>query len=200
MITKQWRRGMKVDGFTKRTETKQRAILDAAKSLMGEKQSRFTISELARSASVSPVSIYNYFGSKEQVVLQVLTRLTEDEMGWIDERIGEHIPFEELLIEILRRKIESAALFDDAVLSILTADPSWQQLAARGYAAFRSLIEYGKTTGAIDPDVSTDAYLRYVRLMQQAVLSDPDFTSHEMTETMQEYFHFFLHGIMRRSD
>lgn len=188
---------MKVDGFTKRTETKQRAILDAAKSLMREKQSRFTITELARSASVSPVSIYNYFGSKEQVVLHVLSRLTEEEMGWIDQRIEQYIPFEELLIEILKRKIDSAVLFDDTVLSIVTADPSWQQLAARGYAAFRSLIEYGKTTGAIDPTVSTDAYLRYVRLMQQAILSDPELSTNQMTDSMQEYFHFFLHGIMR---
>ncbi len=189
-----------MDGFTKRTEEKRRAILEAARTLMTKEQSRFTINELARAASVSPVSIYNYFGSKEQVILHVLTHLTEQEMNWIEQRIEEQIPFEQLLIDILRRKIESAGMFDDTVLTIVTTDPSWQQLAARGYAAFRNLIEYGKMTGAVDPDTSTDAYLRYVQLMQQAILSDPQLSTAQMTDTMREHFHFFLHGIMRKNN
>lgn len=70
------------------------------------------------------------------------------------------------------------------------ADASWQQLAGRGYAAFRQLIEYGKTSGAIDPELSTDTYLRYVQLVQQAILSDPSLSTSSMTESMQDYFRF----------
>lgn len=186
-----------MDGFTKRTEEKREAILTAAKTLMQQKQSRFTINELARAASVSPVSIYNYFGSKEQVILHVLTRLTEREMDWIEHEIERDAPFDTLLLDILKRKIESAVLFDDAVLATVTSDPTWHELAARGYAAFRQLIEYGKMSGAIDSNISTDAYLRYVQLMQQAILSDPELSMTQMTETMHEYFHFFLHGILK---
>lgn len=91
---------------------------------MQQKQSRFTINELARAASVSPVSIYNYFGSKEQVILLVLTRLTEREMDWIEHEIERDAPFDTLLLDILKRKIESAVLFDDAVLATVTSDPS----------------------------------------------------------------------------
>ncbi|MCT4782082.1 MULTISPECIES: TetR/AcrR family transcriptional regulator [Exiguobacterium] len=189
-----------MDGFIKRTEEKREAILLAAHTLMRQKQSRFTISELARAASVSPVSIYNYFGSKEQVILLVLTRLTESEMGWIERQIERHVPFDVLLIDILKRKIDTAILFDDTVLATVTSDPSWHELAARGYAAFRQLIEYGKTSGAIEATVSTDAYLRYVQLMQQAILSDPALSTAHMTETMNEYYHFFLHGIMKKND
>ncbi|MFN3366173.1 MAG: TetR/AcrR family transcriptional regulator [Exiguobacterium mexicanum] len=187
-----------MDGFTKRTETKRRAILDAAFRLMNEKQSRFTVSELARAASVSPVSIYNYFGSKEQVIVAVLTEMTEEQMGWIESQIADHVPFDQLLIEILSRKIETAGLFDETITTMIQADASWQQLAGRGYAAFRQLIEYGKTSGAIDPELSTDSYLRYVQLVQQAILSDPSFPSGDMSSLMQDYFHFFLNGIMSR--
>lgn len=52
-------------------------------------------------------------------------------------------------------------------------------------------------SGAIDSNISTDAYLRYVQLMQQAILSDPELSMTQMTETMHEYFHFFLHGILK---
>ncbi|KGI85329.1 TetR/AcrR family transcriptional regulator [Exiguobacterium sp. s5] len=187
-----------MDGFTKRTETKRRAILDAAFRLMNEKQSRFTVSELARAASVSPVSIYNYFGSKEQVIVAVLTEMTEEQMGWIESQIADTVPFDQLLIEILSRKIETAGLFDETITSMIQADASWQQLAGRGYAAFRQLIEYGKTSGAIDPELSTDSYLRYVQLVQQAILSDPSLSTSPMTDSMQDYFRFFLHGIIRK--
>jgi AcrR family transcriptional regulator len=187
-----------MDGFTKRTETKRRAILDAAVRLMAVKQSRFTVSELARAASVSPVSIYNYFGSKEQVIIAVLTEMTEEQMGWIESQIADHVPFDQLLIEILSRKIETAGLFDETITTMIQADASWQQLAGRGYAAFRQLIEYGKTSGAIDPELSTDSYLRYVQLVQQAILSDPSLSTSPMTDSMQDYFRFFLHGIIRK--
>ncbi|MDL5376063.1 hypothetical protein QR695_03455 [Exiguobacterium mexicanum] len=82
--------------------------------------------------------------------------------------------------------------------SMNQADASWQQLAGRGYAAFRQLIEYGKTSGAIDPELSTDSYLRYVQLVQQAILSDPGLFTSPISESMQDYFRFFLHGIIRK--
>lgn len=187
-----------MDGFAKRTEEKQEAILRAAYELMLEKQSRFTISELAKRGSVSPVSIYNYYGSKEQVIVAVLSRMTEDQVTWIEEKIDQHIPFDMLLVDILTRKIETAALFDQTITNMIQADANWESLSAKGYAAFSHLIEYGKQEGAIDSALSTESYLRYVQLMQQAILSDPNFSGGDMKESMQDYFHFFLNGIMRR--
>ncbi|WP_214826305.1 TetR/AcrR family transcriptional regulator [Exiguobacterium algae] len=187
-----------MDGFTKRTEEKQQAILHAAYELMLEKQSRFTISELARKASVSPVSIYNYYGSKEQVILSVISRMTEEQMNWIDEQIQSRVAFEHLIVNILTRKIETAALFDEVITKMIQTDPHWEQLATKGYTAFAHLIEYGKEQGAIDANLSTESYLRYVQLMQQAIMSDPSFSVSDMKVTMKDYFHFFLNGIMRR--
>ncbi|MGY0204433.1 hypothetical protein ACW7EJ_13265, partial [Acinetobacter soli] len=55
------------------------------------------------------------------------------------------------------------------VLATVTSDPSWHELAARGYAAFRQLIEYWKMSGAIDSNISTDAYLRYVQRASRSI-------------------------------
>ena len=187
-----------MDGFAKRTEEKRQAILSAAYDLMTEKQSRFTVSELAKQAHVSPVSIYNYFGSKEQVMVEVLNQMTEEQMNWIDAQLESNAPFETLLVDILKRKIKTAVLFDETVTTMIQQDPNWEQLASRGYASFARLIEYGKQQGAIDATLSTTSYLRYVQLMQQAILSDPHFSIGDMKETMEDYFHFFLNGIIKR--
>lgn len=187
-----------MDGFAKRTEEKRQAILRAAYDLMTEKQSRFTVSELAKQAQVSPVSIYNYFGSKEQVIIEVLQQMTEEQMSWIDEQIESNAPFETLLVDILKRKIKTAVLFDKTITTMIQQDPNWEQLASRGYASFARLIEYGKQKGTIDATLSTTSYLHYVQLMQQAILSDPHFSIGDMKETMEDYFHFFLNGVIKR--
>ncbi|ACQ69079.1 transcriptional regulator, TetR family [Exiguobacterium sp. AT1b] len=187
-----------MDGFAKRTEEKQQAILRAAFDLMTEKQSRFTISELAKRAHVSPVSIYNYFGSKDQVIVEILKQMTEEQMSWIEQAIESNAPFDALLVEILKRKIQTAVLFDETITAMIQQDPNWEHLATRGYTAFAQLIEYGKAQGSIDSTLSTSSYLRYVQFMQQAILSDPQFSIEDMKETMEVYFHFFLNGVMKR--
>ncbi|WP_026826067.1 TetR/AcrR family transcriptional regulator [Exiguobacterium marinum] len=187
-----------MDGFAKRTEEKRQAILSAAFDLMTEKQSRFTVSELAKKAHVSPVSIYNYFGSKEQVIIEVLKQMTEEQMSWIDQKIESNAPFDAILVDILKRKIKTAVLFDETITKTMQQDPNWEQLATRGYTAFARLIEYGKQQGSIDVTLSTTSYLRYVQLMQQAILSDPHFSIGDMKETMEDYFHFFLNGVIKR--
>lgn len=189
-----------MDGFLKRTTEKRQSIIEAALKLMSEKQSRFTISELARTAHVSPVSIYNYFGSKEQVVVAAITQLTDEQLLSIESQIQTNEPFERMIIHILEQKVQSAVLFDETITQMIQKDESFQPLIQKGYIVFEHLIEYGKKTGAIDPSLSTESYLRYVHLMQQAILSDPDFTTQNMKDSMQDYFYFFLNGIMRRND
>ncbi|WP_215141325.1 TetR/AcrR family transcriptional regulator [Exiguobacterium qingdaonense] len=187
-----------MNGFTKRTNEKRQAILRAASDLMARKQSRFTVNELAKQATVSPVSIYNYFGSKEQVIIEVLQLMTEEQMSWIDRAIESNAPFDSLLVDILKRKIKMAVLFDETVTAMIQQDPSWEQLSARGYDSFARLIEYGKQQGRIDATLSTASYLHYVQLIQQAILSDPHFSVGDLKETMEDYFHFFLNGIIKR--
>src|SRR5690625_2379966 len=62
-----------MDGFKKRTEQKKKDILDAALKLVikyGIK--KVSINEIAKDADVSQVTIYNYFGSKDQLIDEVI--------------------------------------------------------------------------------------------------------------------------------
>jgi len=60
------------NGFARRRENKKRDIIAAARRLFfSSTPKNVTIAELAREAKVSQVSIYNFFGSKENVIREV---------------------------------------------------------------------------------------------------------------------------------
>ena len=138
-----------MDGFKKRTAKKRAAILRAVLSLMMEKQSTFTIQDVAMAASVSPVSIYNYFGSKEQLMLAALELSMEEQIEEIDREMSRHCPFEELLRRILMKKIDHAAMFDSVLIDLVTTNEALQHMTKIGYASLLRLIDYGRTEGAM---------------------------------------------------
>nr|WP_314464020.1 TetR/AcrR family transcriptional regulator [uncultured Clostridium sp.] len=68
-----------MNGFEKRRQEKKEAILFAAKELFKlYGYNKVSIAEIAKKASVSQVSIYNFFESKENLKNQLLKTLWED--------------------------------------------------------------------------------------------------------------------------
>lgn len=187
-----------MDGFKKRTAKKRAAILRAVLSLMMEKQSTFTIQDVAMAASVSPVSIYNYFGSKEQLMLAALELSMEEQIEEIDREMSRHCPFEELLRRILMKKIDHAAMFDSVLIDLVTTNEALQRMTKIGYASLLRLIDYGRTEGAIAEDMSNETFLRYVQLLQRAILSDPELSRASVDTMMRDYFQLFFYGIIAR--
>ena len=65
--------------YQKTTEKKQQAIIQAALRLFKDKGFKQTsIKSIAEAAEVSPVSIYNYFGSKDNLVALCVNDLFEE--------------------------------------------------------------------------------------------------------------------------
>jgi TetR/AcrR family transcriptional regulator len=66
-----------------RTVRQARMMLDAAKRLMGQKGDDFTIQELAKEAGVALQTFYNYFTSKDELLLAMIgDLLTESCARW----------------------------------------------------------------------------------------------------------------------
>lgn len=71
-----------MDGFEKRREQKKRNILEAALALFMEYGiQRVSITEIAKKANVSQVTIYTYFESKENLVRLVFKFYVDQSMG-----------------------------------------------------------------------------------------------------------------------
>ena len=74
-----YNRGVHMNKYQKTTEKKKQAIIQAALQLFKEKGFKDTsIKSIAEAAEVSPVSIYNYFGSKDNLVALCVNDLFEE--------------------------------------------------------------------------------------------------------------------------
>src|SRR5665811_191190 len=68
-----------MDGFERRRQQKKDSILKAAKELYKQYgYKKASVAEIAKRASVSQVSIYNFFGSKENLKQELLKKLVND--------------------------------------------------------------------------------------------------------------------------
>ena len=68
-----------MDGYERRRQNKKNAILKAALELFSMYgYNKVSVAEIARKASVSQVSIYNYFNSKENLKQELLIKLMDD--------------------------------------------------------------------------------------------------------------------------
>ena len=102
-----------MDGFTRRKERVKESIMNAALELFhayGFK--KVSINEIAAKANVSPVSIYNHFGSKQDLIKDVLIKVID---GIYDARraiiVDANTSFTEKLHQMLTAKDSDAYYF-----------------------------------------------------------------------------------------
>ena len=120
---------MAMKGFERRKEQKRESILRAALELFqsfGFK--RVSISEIARRAGVSPVTIYNHFGNKQGLIRDTVKSLSQNALENYRTIIRSEKPFNEKLEAIVLNKSEIASQFQGELLqSIIQNDPEIQQ-------------------------------------------------------------------------
>lgn len=187
-----------MDGYQQRTTKKKQAILLATEQLLIEKQSAITIQDIAKQAGVSPVSIYNYFGSKEQVILRSVEDMVDRQLERVDVALQNQDSFANVLEDLLTLKIQSAQMLDAPLIEQIMHAPEFQHWAAQGMRAFENLVQYGKEQGAISEDLSITRFMRYAQVMQDAILADILKENRPLDEAMKDYFEFFLYGLIQR--
>ena len=100
-------------------EEKFESILDSAKKLFGHYSFKKTsIDEIARKARVAKATIYNYFGSKDYVYMEVLRRETDE----IVEKIINSINKESLPPDKLRAFIMAKFRYMSETIDVLNLD------------------------------------------------------------------------------
>lgn len=165
-----------MNGFERRRELKKDAILQAAYALFLERGVKNVgVAELAAQAHVSPVTIYNYFGSKENLVKQVLFAFMDRKMAEAEKLFAGNLPFREKLATLFRFKKEAASEpILDLVRRTYPVDPDMRRLVEEYYQTktipmITGLIEQGKKEGAIPSSFSTEAVLIYLEVLRHGL-------------------------------
>ena len=186
--------------YQKTTEKKKQAIIQAALQLFKEKGFKDTsIKSIAEVAEVSPVSIYNYFGGKDNLVALCVNDLFEEVTQQAEDILNSNLDFKTKLnqaFSLCQEKMSQqiSEYFQDK----LVKEPTFSTLLAKAITVkkrdiYRAYIELGKEEGAIAEDLSTELILN----VMDALNSMGNQLTHSANlETEVEQIHsIFLYGI-----
>jgi len=163
-----------MDGFERRRELKKTEILEASLDLfMVHGVQKVSIAEIAKKANVSQVTIYNYFESKHNLVHETIIFYVDKEWRQAEIVMDSDIPVQEKIKQLIFNKKETAN----------NINPDFYNYFMKEYASGLNYIDdfiqnkaiprmidlfnEGKEQGAIDPDISNDAILFYIHMMQE---------------------------------
>lgn len=184
--------------YENRTNKKKQAIITSAKKLFQEKGfANSSIKEIATEAHVSQVSIYNYFGNKEALVIECVKSIVQDTIGKANELLATNMPYLDKLntaLSLCSTGI-NASLTEYLTTSAI-ADKNFMKLLSDGVFELQkdlylNFIEAGKKEGYIDPSLPTPLILKYVSAINTINISPENYH-----EEIKIFHKLFLHGIL----
>ncbi|WP_071394858.1 TetR/AcrR family transcriptional regulator [Bacillus tuaregi] len=163
-----------MDGFEKRREQKKKDIVEAALALfMKFGIQKVSISEIAKKANVSQVTIYNYFESKDNLVRFVFKFYVDQEWKEQKKLLQSELPFNEKIKKIIFEKGVAVTQINEGFFQDFMKDyASGQSYVEEVYRKealplFLTLFEEGKQQGYIDSAISNESLLYYLQMFQE---------------------------------
>jgi AcrR family transcriptional regulator len=181
-----------------RTANKKAAIMEATINLINEKGFTSTsINQIALQAKVSPVSIYNYFGSKENLVLECIKRIIFENYENARKILKSNLSYEKKLEKALSLcSSEMNTSISEYFSTISLSERNFLKILNEGCkdiqrSLYQDFIEEGKKEKAIDSTIPTETLLKFIDSFNNIQLNPNDLKSE-----MQNLHKLFLHGIL----
>lgn len=158
-------------------------ILDSAFDLFRKEGiDEAKITDIAKKANVSKVSIYNYFGSKEELARQVmfnymdkkaeeLKRLMCSELSFI-EKFDRMVNVEASSVNELTNESNEGLINNNMILSPQVQQFLQEYEETRIKPLFLKFIAQGKMEGSIDDNIETETIFMYIQAIN-GILSSP---------------------------
>jgi AcrR family transcriptional regulator len=199
----------KMDGFTRRKEQSKEDIRRAAEELFSRfGADRVSVNDIARKAGVSQATIYNNFGSKNELVKDYQHSV----IRILATRFRGILLWKKSWVEKLQGAIQSwLDVADQFSLEVKTGAPLLSQEASPGKEAatgtenvraelekaFKEFLQEGRAQGSLRRDVSDEAIITYIRFFQQSLANNPavnDRMRHD-ARFSKEMLSLFIYGI-----
>lgn len=192
-----------MNGFERRKNEKQTTILQVATTLFTKQGIKETsVKQIAKEASVSPVTIFNYFESKDKLLLDVCLSYFETAYQTFESLVHqENRSFEEKLHELFSLKNQVASDIHPEFYNFLMQEytnPENQlltQLANQTNSLQHELFSQGQTEGMINPNISLSALMFYLELLGKSMENKEIYQAAlPFTEDILELFLYGIYG------
>ncbi|MBN1856901.1 MAG: TetR/AcrR family transcriptional regulator [Dehalococcoidia bacterium] len=159
-------------------EQKREAILRQAQEQFATHGfEKVSVSEIAAGAHVSPATIYNHFGTKDNLAREVIRQLLLSLLQRYRGIVESELPFPEKLVAIVFDKAEIAGQYRGELLR--TAYEGNQEMRELVDNLWRTefnrltedLFEQGKRQGHVNRDTSHEALLLYLDIVRKGIFA-----------------------------
>ncbi|UOQ43589.1 TetR/AcrR family transcriptional regulator [Halobacillus salinarum] len=194
-----------MNGFERRTERKKNNILQAAYELFSvHGVQKVSIQEIAKKAQVSQVTIYNYFGGKDELLFATVKQFAYQQIDQFRAVLeDESRDFRDKIGCLISNKKEILHMDSDFLNTMMSDQPEIQSFVnelaeTTTIPLLIELIEQGKKEGAVHPDLSVKSILFYVDMYFQTMRSRSDLfqKNKQDGQLAEELTHMFFYGLL----
>jgi len=198
-----------MNGYQKRTERKKENIRQAAKNLFSKYGiDKVSVSDIAQLAGVSHVTIYNYFGSKDGLVSDLIKTRFISQLQRLQEIVQSGQTFTEKLETLLLDKVHTITPFDEEMTQkALVSNPELRSffetvLKKDMPKLYLEIIDAGIEDGFIDPNIPPETILMYLYLIRAGAIADPERWAkfHLDEKSGRDFQNLILYGLKGKRD
>jgi AcrR family transcriptional regulator len=192
-----------MNGFEKRASLIKDKILNTTLEMLKTwEPSRIRIADIAKTAHVSQVTIYNYFGSKEALIHEVIKRYFDTSFTKFEKIINENSSFKEKIERIIFFEKESLnTLSPQRIKQLLIEDKEMAQYIQeetdkKGIPLILQMLEDGQKKGEISSKISPEALLLFINFSlnhYQELIEMLEQSDNE--DLIDSILHLFFYGI-----
>jgi AcrR family transcriptional regulator len=193
---------------TKRQVDKRQRILEAALGLFQHTHSikKVSLEDIAREARVSPTTIYNQFGTREALIIEVTKFIMAKIIDMARSYINADLPFPRKFVEIAAGKIDIVSKVDSEFLvKLVSQDPAIRPFIEETFRnevapLWLEIIRQGKEQGYIDPALDDTALLVYLDIIRTGMSARPEFTRdwEKNLRLIEKLMHIFFSGFLKK--
>lgn len=167
---------------------------------------RVTVDEIAAKANVSKVTIYKYFGSKDDLYVEVVHLFMEETLAETEAVFKSDLDFFEKLKFALLAQVNSSQWVNWNHLFTIwdrNGHPDGGGLSdiqQRVTSLIKTLMEEGKSKGLVDEDLPFDLILLYSDVFREGLraksLENPSLLTDR--KTLEKLVHLYFWGLIQR--
>jgi len=190
--------------------TKKEKIIRAAVRLFSSTHNfnKVSIEDIAREASVSPTTIYNNFGNRDTLIVEVIKQIGLAGLEAYRTIVRADMPFLEKIRLIQDKKIKAAGELDlDVMDRMISQDTRLDQFAANVYEKetkplLLELVEDGKQQGHIEPELTNEAIMMYLQLLQESGTAFFRIVEaqRDNAKVLQDFNRVLFYGFMKKEE
>ena len=192
-----------MNGFARRKEQSKEDIRHAAEELFSKfGADKVSVNDIARKAGVSQATIYNNFGSKDElvhdyhnIIMKKIASSFRDILVWKKS-------WAEKLQGILQSWLDAADQYNIEMGKLervggQAVGTMRNDVSAEIESSFRDFLKEGKEQGSLRADISDEAIITYIRFFQQGIANNPiihDKMRHD-SKLSQDLLSLFIYGV-----